>query len=344
VSRADQAEGWNAFIQQEMMRFLHQFQAVEIAVFKKGDGRAITVPVHAPYMMQSVTLIDSGEGWDQLARRHQLRLLRVRRARDSAPAEVQAFLRYQFYGDGSTEAGVAQGRAEPQEIQRLLQGAVDGGLIPAGAGRSYPNGRDLRDWLKEYGIGVDCSAFVQQALTRVMTACQAAVGECGAQLRAEPAVGWLSSRGVYSEVTAGPDAGRRFDRVYTPSKARPGDVVVRNGHVRIVAEAAPAEGGALRFHLAESTSASDIPCGQASEEADIGPRLIEVLYPVPERPIREQSPLCRRLVHDQYKAQEEEREYVLGRLRALGDLCSKHMPHKERTRSRRDSATRPGTD
>jgi hypothetical protein len=97
--------------------------------------------------------------------------------------------------------------------------------------------------------------------------------------------------------------------------------LVRPGHIRIIARAEVAEDGSLILHQAESTSATDIPCGQALEDGDIGPRLIQLKYPAPDHPIHEQSPLRERLSDEEYQADAEEAEYVLGRLQALDRLC-----------------------
>ena len=55
----------------------------------------------------------------------------------------------------------------------------------------------------------------------------------------------------------------------------------------------------------------------AAEEADIGPRLIEVRYPEPERPVGEQTPLRRCPGEGTFQAAVEEKRYVFGRYREL---------------------------
>jgi hypothetical protein len=309
---------------QEINRFVREFQSIEVVLTPEGAGEAVSVLVHAPYMQQGVTIIDRGEGFDRLPPRHQNRLRNVKAARENASAEVKEFLKGQLYGENGQERRLANGRAEMADIQRLLQDAVDRGLVPAGKSRPYPDGHDLRKWLKEYGIGVDCSAFVQQALTRLVRACCGAVGDSAAGQRGYH-VGWMTSGGVYGDVTG--DAGNdgRFERVPTPGEARPGDVLVRRGHIRIVANAEPAEGGAIILNVAESTSATDIPLGQAGEDPDMGPRFLQVKYPESSQPIHEQSPLRRPLSEDGFMADREERRYVLGRLKALDLFCRGHV-------------------
>lgn len=70
------------------------------------------------------------------------------------------------------------------------------------------------------------------------------------------------------------------------------------------------------FDLAESTSARDIPKERGIEENGIGPRMIQVHYPQPERPICEQSPVQmgpeERLIPGN-----DESSYILGRLKKL---------------------------
>ena len=111
-----------------------------------------------------------------------------------------------------------------------------------------------------------------------------------------------------------------FMPVPTPLQARPGDIVVNRHHMRIVVDidVDPKEG--CTFMLAEATSASDIPTGQAYEEADIGPRFIQVHFTKPDQPIAEQTPCRKRLVDHDFQVDETENAYVIGRYRQLDQL------------------------
>jgi hypothetical protein len=200
----------------------------------------------------------------------------------------------------------------------------------------------LRQWLKHYGIGVDCSAFVQQALSRVIQACRAATGEYRGGLDSDGA-GWMTSKGVYREVTSHRGELERFQQVSTPGEARPGDVLVKQGHMRMVARTERVEGAGIILQLAESTSATDIPSGQAGQEPDIGPRLIQVEYPQPNRPIHQQMPSRKRLYDDGYHPEPEERKYILGRLRALDHLCRAHPELDVATASKKDIDAKQGS-
>lgn len=303
----------------ELRRYLSAFQSLDIVV----GGR--TVRVHPPYMMQTTTLLDDPEGLAALGARHRERLRRVQDARAHAPEAVKALLRRHFGGEDCREHPVACGRAPMDAIRNLLQDAVDRHLVPAGAGTPHPDARDLRQWLKTYGIGIDCSGFVQHALTHVVRACCAAAGETSEQSR-HYEVGWMLSRDVYREINAPTGADSRFGPVATPGDARPGDILVKPGHVRIVAGVEPEAGGSVVLQLAESTSAKGVPVGLTEVETDIGPRCIRIRYPEPGRPIDAQVPQRQRWQDSVFVPDARERIYILGRLKDLARFCAGHWP------------------
>jgi hypothetical protein len=304
---------WDAFAEQVLRELLTAFRQVEVTVGARGASLAVRV--HMPYMMQSVTILKDEAAFARLKPRHRDRLRRVKAARDAAPPEVKAFLQEQFYASDGGECYVAKGRASPEEVKAFLQEAVDRGLVPPGEGRAHPDAGDLRGWLKRYGVGVDCSGFVQYALNGLLAASDAALGRTPAETEG---TGFVRTGWVYRQASAGQPGGEaRFRPVLTPAEAGPGDVLVSPGHIRIVVGAAACADGGLVLDLAESTSAPGIPCGLSAEEDDIGPRLIQVCYPVPARPIREQLPLRRTPGESVFQAADEERQYVLGRYRWL---------------------------
>lgn len=132
------------------------------------------------------------------------------------------------------------GKAEPEDIQRILQAAVDRRQVGVGPDAERPNAEDLRAWLARYGIGVDCSAFVSQALNLVVED----VG--GAPL----AAGERLSRG--SGQLRGGATG--FTTVASPAELRPGDTMHIPGHIRIVTAVRRDSDGAVIFSTAESHS------------------------------------------------------------------------------------------
>jgi hypothetical protein len=132
----------------------------------------------------------------------------------------------------------------------LLQTAADANRIPTPRGKTHPDAADVRAWMVKYGVGIDCSGFVSQALNTILPA------------RPGPLLDWrLDQRGTPANQMVG---GRgRFVRVASPSDLRPGDTMTpaghpRVGHVRIVLNAGPSPEGGIEFRTAESSSAGDI--------------------------------------------------------------------------------------
>jgi len=121
---------------------------------------------------------------------------------------------------------------------------------------------------------------------------------------------------VYSRLTTDPPSSERFENVRTPMDARPGDILIKKGHSRLVVRINAMDDGSVVFDLAESTSARDIPKGREIEENDIGPRMIQVQYPEPERPICEQSPV-QKGSEERFTPGSDESSYILGRLKKL---------------------------
>lgn len=316
-------EAWNQFISHEIEQFLTAFQNIEIDVTPPGADAPVIVTVHAPYMMQRVAMIAKPKEFGYLRKRHQNRLLRVKAAREQAPEPVKRFLHSQFYDGNGRERLLAAGRAELAEIRGLLQEAVNQQLVPVPEGESRLNGRVLRNWLKTFGIGVDCSSFVQQTLNHLLKTARIAVGQDGGQ---DP-IRFLRSFRVYNEIKKGEVKGESlFIPVPFPAAARPGDILVKYGHIRIVAGTESQPNGRLILHIAESTSAPDIPTGQTEEEADIGPRRLQVCYPEPERPIGEQRPLRKRQHGPAFQVAAEERRFLLGRCLLLTQLIKTTQP------------------
>ena len=111
---------------------------------------------------------------------------------------------------------------------------------------------------------------------------------------------------------------RRFDRVATPAEAHPGDILVSEGHVRIIVACEQTENGACTATLAESTSRTDL-VGGARFLRDVGPRLYQVRYPEPALPIRDQVPLHKRAAEASYEFEPSawEQQYSIARNKKL---------------------------
>jgi hypothetical protein len=259
-----------------------------------------------------LTLIDQDEEFRQLEERHRTRLQKVRQARETAPQAIRVFLDRHFYGQDGRERPIACGRGKLAGIRQLLQVAVNQRLVPIPTGKQRLDGYDLRRWLKRYGVGIDCSGFVQQVLERLAEAIHSGVEQAGTGPR--PDLRFLRCQRVYGEITGGTEDDERvFAEVPTPAEAGPGDMVVSRSHMRIVASADAVADGGIVLALAESTAAQDLPAGQTCEETDIGPRIIQVKYTRPNQSISRQTPLKKRLIDDTFEEDRAESSYVIGR-------------------------------
>ncbi len=279
-------------------RFVRRFQQIEVRLTSGAPAH-----VHAPYMLLSTSLLDNPLVFERMKERNRARLERVRAARAAAGPELQALFERHFWDTEGREVNLARGRAEMDAIQALLQEALDLGLIPGQQG-GQPDGIDLRAWLKTYGIGLDCSGFVQQTLQHLRSACMEGCG---------PEIPLLRCPWVYRALSAsGPRPSQFFTPIGLPCEAHPGDILVNPAHMRILMRLEAGSDG-LIFHLAESTSASDIPNGHTREETDIGPRVIQVKYAQPARPISAQAPLWKRETQDTFQPSENESTYIIAR-------------------------------
>ncbi len=153
--------------------FVREFRKIDIRITPHDPAANQPRPgncvfVHAPYMQQSVTLLQMAAALQKLPERHRNRLQNVKAAREATDPAVRAFLTHALTDEHGRERSIARGRAELAAIRHLLQDAVSQGLVPASPGHACPDSRDLRLWLKCYGIGIDCSGFVQQALQKLV--------------------------------------------------------------------------------------------------------------------------------------------------------------------------------
>ncbi len=247
-------------VRQELEDFLQEFQNITVTVTWGEDTgtqsvmHSEEVAVHPPYFMN---VRDRSGAHPRTLQRYDAAQAH-RRAADRATRQLlNEISRREGRRGGMGAASARVGKSSPDEIRRILERALDRNLIQAGAGQDHPNSQDLRNWLIRYGIGIDCSGFVSQALNRVITA----MGGESEGLR-------LGSRGLRG-------GNRRFERISDPTQLRPGDTMYKPGHIRIITSVSR-ESGDVVFSTAESRAGgSDDPGG---DQADVGPASAQWRY------------------------------------------------------------------
>jgi hypothetical protein len=239
-----------ARVREELEGFLGSFSAITVTVrWIESTGtqsvpRTEEVAVHPPYFMNERDRVGAHA---RTLERYDAALAN-RRAADRA---TRRLLREISQREGRGGMGIARakvGKSHPEDIRRILQAALDRNLVQGGAGRDRPNAEDLRNWLVRYGVGVDCSGFVSQALNRVTERIQEGPLAAGEELNR----GAGSLRG----------GARGFTAVGDVSQLQPGDTMYIPGHIRIVTSVRHDEAGGTVFTTAES---------RAGGQADVGP-------------------------------------------------------------------------
>ncbi len=202
------------------------------------------VAVHPPYFMN---VMDRGTAHARTVERYDAAMAH-RSAADRATRDLLSEISRREGRGGMGAARARVGKSTPEDIQRILQTALDRNLVQPGAGRDHPDSDDLRNWLIRYGIGVDCSAFVSQALNRVTEEIRGGPLAPGERLSA----GSTGLRG----------GARGFTWIQDVTQLQPGDTMYIPGHIRIVTGVRRDADGAVLFTTAES---------RAGGRADVGP-------------------------------------------------------------------------
>lgn len=222
-SQSPQSTELDALVQAEIEQFLDRFSHIEVTVswMEKGETHTRLVQVHPPYFMSS--------------KRHK----RSKERLEAALAEREEMGK-DFDDLVAGHAHAKVGKSTPEDIQSILQAAVDQhpGRIQPGPGKKYPDATDMRQWLITYGIGIDCSGFVSQALNEVMS-----------QVYGRPLKKKERLNKGSSELKGG---NRTFERVEQPDQIRSGDTMHIEGHIRIVTSKQQTSEGYIQFTTAES--------------------------------------------------------------------------------------------
>lgn len=143
------------------------------------------------------------------------------------------------------------GKGSPAEMARFTQTLVD--MNPFGVPPQNITSAIVTGWLKKYGIGVDCSGFVTQALDYATTN---VVGK-------DPHLGDAGVR-EYRNSGSLHGNGGQFTKVDSPKEVRPGDTMWLEGHIRVVTRVGPGpDGKGIQMMIAESTPNAQLPASVA---------------------------------------------------------------------------------
>lgn len=224
---------WDGRLRGAVEGFLAGWKAIPVRV----GGQSVTV--HPPYF------INVSEK-SAAASKERMRLAEQHRA--AAPAALRSLINEKRF----LHARI--GKATTDKLCELLEAADAAGVLRTDATIGGQATRDnLRAFLKHYGLGVDCSAFVCQAINVLVGLFKDATPADRIAQPLETASGSLKG-GVGA-----------FERVSDPAQLCAGDTMWLSGHIRILAWA-ERRGDRIVFCTAESRS---------SNPRDIGP---EVAY------------------------------------------------------------------
>ncbi len=234
AANAGEQTEWDALVEAKLEQFLQEFSNIPVQVSWEAEGQTQTATetVHPPYFRNDAATD---------------RFKKAAENREAATGNAE-----EAPVDASWNA--LHGKSTPEEIQTVLQTALDEGKIPTLEGKTHPDGDDLRAWLVKYGVGVDCSGFVVQALNEVMAELQ---GLSGATSDA-PALSMGEKNAT--ALTGGQTGFRALTR---PGDLRPGDTMGISGHIRVVMGVEQSEDG-VTFTTGESRA------GSKDGVADIG--------------------------------------------------------------------------
>lgn len=249
AATAQASETMDAIVQEELEAFLDEFSNITVTL-RWGEETDIAtmqreeeIAFHPPYFM------NVSEGSSPAARTQE-RYDNALAERGAAGRTIRNFIH--DFSRSERRGGWGLGRAlvgksQPEDIRRIVQTALDRNLISAGTGRERPDSTDIRSWLQQYGIGVDCSAFVSQALNR------AAARVLGRDLESDETLS-RNSAGL-----AGNAAG--FTPLDDPADLRPGDTMRIPGHIRIITRVQSDETSGVVFTTAESRAGGTLDVG-----------------------------------------------------------------------------------
>lgn len=212
---------WDQRICQIVEGFLAGWRGIPVRVGSQ------TIAVHPPYYMN----VNARSG-PATRRRHDT----AQQHRNAAPAALRAIINDRRFFN------VTIGKPTPEQVRDLLQEADARGVLTTDPTiNGNPTSATLRAFLKHYGLGVDCSGFVAQALNRVI---DQVPGVTAADRIARP-------DSTSSSMLKGGQG--NYERVTDPAQLCAGDTMWLDGHIRILSRAERRADG-IYFCTAESCS------------------------------------------------------------------------------------------
>jgi hypothetical protein len=179
------------------------------------------------------------------------------------------------------------GKASSGDMQKFTQSLVN--AMSKEKSANQITSTSVIAWLKRYGIGVDCSGFVTQALDRSIENVAGNETDIGDRRMFFGSGSLKGGQGAFAAVNA-------------PADFRPGDTMWQDGHIRIVTKVGPTpDNKGIMFMTAES--AIETPAGLLDEfgiDETYRPGLMEVVWRYPNA--NAYSGLQRKLNNHQLKA------------------------------------------
>lgn len=222
---------WDASIRSAVEGFLAGWKAIPVKV------GAQTVNVHPPYYIN----VNDKSG---AASKERAKLAEQHRA--AAPAALRSLINEKRFLNARI------GKATREDIRTLLEAADAKGVLLTDSvvgGSATPE--KLRAFLQHYGLGVDCSGFVAQAINELVALFKDATA---ADRIAAP----------HSTNSAALKGGQgAFEKVTDPTQLCGGDTMWLSGHIRILAYA-ERKGDRIVFCTAESRSSNPKDIGPAA--------------------------------------------------------------------------------
>lgn len=188
-------------IAQHLQLFYAKFSKIPVTVFNPVALKTERITVRPPYYMLA----------GNPRRREKAEI--NRKQADSKTQKILSQLPRRARTDG---------KSTPEDIKSVLEKAGDEGLlISTSLGITSD---DLRNWLVKYGIGIDCSGFVSQAIVSVLS-----------YILQRPPVNEesLSITGTHSSALSS-ISNKKFIAVSSPEHLAAGDTMHIDGHIRII--------------------------------------------------------------------------------------------------------------